>query len=100
MGEFGGNIAGGLVIFAIIVIVIFLVCREIVCWYFKFNQNVALLTEIRDLLAAKGSSQSTTPPSERATRVPQKESPLRCPGCGANVVDAGSAFCTKCGSKL
>ncbi|MDP2816090.1 MAG: hypothetical protein Q8O19_05365, partial [Rectinemataceae bacterium] len=57
MDNIGSNIAGGFVIFAVVVIVIFLVCREIICWYWKINQQVALLTEIRDLLAAKGTSQ-------------------------------------------
>ena len=49
----GGMIA----IYLLIVIIIFLVCREIVCWYWKINQNLALLTEIRDLL--KFQSQNT-----------------------------------------
>jgi hypothetical protein len=38
-------IAGLLVIF-----VIFLVCREIVTWYWKMNETVKLLKEIRDEL--------------------------------------------------
>ncbi len=37
-------------IFLIVWIVIFLVCREIVCWYFKINVRVELLREIRGLL--------------------------------------------------
>jgi hypothetical protein len=31
-------------------IVIFLLCREIVCWYWKTNMMISLLTEIRDEL--------------------------------------------------
>lgn len=34
----------------VVLIVIFLVFREIFCWYWKINKSVALLTEIRDLL--------------------------------------------------
>lgn len=30
----------------------FLLCREIVCWYWKVNQQVTVLEEIRDHLAA------------------------------------------------
>jgi len=30
---------------------IFLIFREIICWYWKINQQVALLTEIRDFLS-------------------------------------------------
>jgi hypothetical protein len=33
-----------------ITIIIFLICRELVCWYFKFNQMIALLETIRDRL--------------------------------------------------
>lgn len=40
----------GLIISIIITIVIFLVCRELVCWYWKQNEQVVLLKEIRDLL--------------------------------------------------
>ncbi|MHB1620860.1 MAG: hypothetical protein ACYCTY_12915 [Sulfuricella sp.] len=56
------NLVGGVLIFFIIAIIVFLVCREIVCWYFKINRNVELLTEIRDLLAAKGNSQGGVAP--------------------------------------
>lgn len=34
----------------VIAIVLFLIFREIVCWYWKINQFVKLLEEIRDLL--------------------------------------------------
>ena len=33
-----------------VVILLFLICRELVCWYFKINQRVKLLTEISDYL--------------------------------------------------
>ena len=37
------------VLFAIgVSLLIFLICREIVCWYFKLNAMIELLTEIRD----------------------------------------------------
>ena len=56
-----GSIFGILAIFLVIVLVIFLVCREIFCWYWKINQRIALLTEIRDLLA--GSANLSTSPN-------------------------------------
>lgn len=37
-----------------VVVVVFLIVREVFCWYWKINQTVALLTEIRDLLASRG----------------------------------------------
>jgi hypothetical protein len=36
-----------------IALIIFLFCREIVCWYFKINKTVELLEEIRDPLKNK-----------------------------------------------
>lgn len=112
MDNIGSNIVGGLLIFSVILIVIFLVCREIICWYWKINQNVALLTEIRDLLAAKGTS-STSPnvanPSpaaeiakaasaakldeeQRAYAMKPKGS---CPNCKA-IIPLDSESCPKC----
>src|SRR5262249_12711627 len=34
-------------------LLIFLVCRELTCWYFKLSAMLATLTEIRDLLKAR-----------------------------------------------
>jgi hypothetical protein len=36
-----------------IALIIFLFCRELVCWYFKINKTVELLEEIRDSLKNK-----------------------------------------------
>ena len=47
-----GGITGTLMITLVILVVIFLIFREVVCWYWKINQSLGLLTEIRDLLAA------------------------------------------------
>lgn len=39
-----------------IVLVVFLLVREVLCWYWKINKAIALLTEIRDLLARSASA--------------------------------------------
>ena len=36
-----------------IVLLIVAICREVTCWYFKFNAMVGLMTEIRDLLKSR-----------------------------------------------
>lgn len=41
----------------VIFVIIFLVCREIFCWYWKINQRVELLKEIKALLAQQTRSQ-------------------------------------------
>lgn len=33
-----------------ITLIVFIVCRELTCWYFKINKTVELLEEIRDSL--------------------------------------------------
>lgn len=38
------------IIYILITIGVFLLCREIVCWYFKLNKINDTLIEIRDLL--------------------------------------------------
>ena len=39
-----------LMMVVLISLVIFLICREIVCWYFKMNEVVNLLKEIKTAL--------------------------------------------------
>lgn len=34
----------------ILAIIVFLICREIVCWYFKMNEVVSLLNDIKTSL--------------------------------------------------
>lgn len=34
----------------LIVILIFLICRELVCWYWKLNEVVSLLRDIKESL--------------------------------------------------
>lgn len=47
------NIVVALLAVLAIILVIFLICREIVCWYWKVNEIVALLTDIRGFLSAQ-----------------------------------------------
>lgn len=46
-----GDVLGTPILVLAICIVVFLICREIVCWYWKINEQLTLLREIRDLLA-------------------------------------------------
>jgi hypothetical protein len=49
----GSSILSGGLVLLLVLILVFLVLREAVCWYWKINKSLALLTEIRDLLASK-----------------------------------------------
>jgi hypothetical protein len=47
---------------------IFFIARELICWYWKINPRVTLLTEVRDLLRAQASA--STPTGSDGRRVP------------------------------
>ncbi len=51
------NLVANPISLLVIAIIVFLLFREVICWYWKINRNIALLTEIRDLLAGKENSQ-------------------------------------------
>jgi len=66
------GLVGSLILILIATIIIFLICREIVCWYWKINTLVELMAEQNRLLsqiANKGSSinYETTPSSVNKT---------------------------------
>ena len=42
--------SGGTIIFVLVGIVIFVLIRELLCWYWKINEVVELLRAIRDRL--------------------------------------------------
>lgn len=65
-----GDITGTLVMTLVIIVVLFLIFREVLCWYWKINQNHALLTEIRDLLKASLRTGTTSTPAAAATASP------------------------------
>jgi hypothetical protein len=48
------NDPGSILIVVALALLAFLIFRELVCWYWKINQSIALLTEIRDLLKNLG----------------------------------------------
>ena len=103
-----GSIISSLLIALLILLVIFFVCREIFCWYWKINASLGLLEEIRDLLATRTVNASPIVPSPAAEPLsqdlrpqppPPPPAPAGCAECGAiNVV--GAKFCEQCGSSL
>jgi hypothetical protein len=99
-----GNAVGGLLIALIIAIVVFLICREIVCWYWKINIRVKLMEDT--VAKLKSISKKLNKISEKldGTEVVDEESPsvdaeIDCPNC-QKTIPSGSAFCEYCGQKL
>jgi hypothetical protein len=62
---------GMFLVIVLITIILFLVCREFFCWYWKINQNLALLTEIRDFLEFQ--TQNSIGPSKNAAGATTEE---------------------------
>lgn len=89
--SFLGNILGALVVIGIIVVIISLVLREVACWYWKINESVGLLHEIRDLLARN--QPISSPQGQELVGM------KRCPDCNENN-SPDTRFCTRCGRSL
>lgn len=54
MGNFNPqNLIAAVLIVVVILTIIGLIFREVVCWYWKINKQIALLTDIRDALVAR-----------------------------------------------
>ena len=68
------------------VIIVFLICREIVCWYWKINTIVDLLGEQNSLLKSLLEKANVSPDD------------WICNKCGKNNRKT-SLFCTGCGEK-
>jgi hypothetical protein len=84
----------GTILFAVVVLVLlFLILREFMCWYWKINQLVGLMTEVRDLLAGRPTAPAVGAPVGVATTTCQK----------CNKVfqgDLRGQFCEECGNRL
>jgi hypothetical protein len=44
------NGIGGMIMMLLFMVLIFLICREVMCWYWKINEGIDLLKEIRNAL--------------------------------------------------
>ncbi len=109
-----GEFIGSLLVTILILLVIFLILREVVCWYWKINETLSVLKQIRDLLA------SMTP--ETADEIMQKVDTVDipydermesseegdpwqkykegyCPECGAKI-EKNSPKCGSCSANL
>lgn len=90
MGSITGGVIGGL----IVAIVIFLVCRELNCWYWKINAHLELMENANSKLAAI--LDRLPSPGEGN---PRKAENISCPQCKQSTA-ANGAFCENCGYKL
>jgi hypothetical protein len=88
----------------LIAIVIFLLCREIVCWYWKINKRITLLENINENLTllvkqksieVKGKSKVETEYLNDENLSVKEQSPWECRVCHKM---ASGDFCVHCGN--
>jgi predicted Zn-ribbon and HTH transcriptional regulator len=114
MGSDIGSLLVMIAVISVVTIVIFLIGREIVCWYLKINISVELLTEIRDLLqtiknqnivkAQIINQKEETPPvivnlqnvKKVMTKKENGETEISCGSCGFIISDAAATKCLGC----
>lgn len=97
-----GNLVATSLIVILVLLVVFLIFREFVCWYWKQNEIVGLLREIRDTQAL-GKSKHQGESSEKRTESAVEPSFFMGPGQIPFVAPAGSDtgnFCHHCGEPV
>jgi hypothetical protein len=95
---------------AVASLIVFLIMRELMCWYYKINRIVSLLEDIHESLnpaavqpAGDTGTSTAAPPAgnlvEQVPPPPPPGMPASCAGCGTPV-STGDKFCPKCGTDL
>lgn len=80
-------------IFLAVVVILFLIGRELLCWYFKINERVSQQAKIIELLDRLISATKT----EESPKVEGSTGKF-CSNCGSKLA-AEDSFCTSCGEK-
>lgn len=98
-GDFG-NVGAGMFLFVLIALVMFLLFREVICWYWKINEGLELLQEIRDRLGAPQAAAPSSSPAPQQT-VPEPLSFIQCPKCTRQYeLNMRGLHCEDCGARL
>jgi hypothetical protein len=91
-------------------IILFLICRELICWYYKLNRIVALLEEQNNLLKRQNRTAALSQEQNRplsdiwngnvttSNRISSTSGQKKCARCG-NMVDSDYSGCPYCGNK-
>lgn len=89
---------GSFLIFLLISLVLFLLGRELMCWYFKINERIGQLERIESSLTAlsKALRENTRTSGSGGGEGAKGNS---CPACGATN-GAAMKFCQSCGQRL
>lgn len=106
MGVFMNNFLLTILISLGITLVLFLIFREYICWYWKVNETLCVLRDIRDLLKSNSNSNIELtnalnykkPYSEEKSKE-VKSKKVTCPACNS-INDSEKLYCNKCDTLL
>jgi hypothetical protein len=102
MNQSAGPLAallGPLLIGGLIAFVVFLISREFFCWYWKINEMVGLLSDVRDLLGRASSTAAAA--SVSAPAAPAAAASTTCLRCAKTFPgNLKGQYCEDCGARL
>ena len=93
-----GELIGMALISLLVIVVVFLILREFFCWYWKINQRIELLTEIRNLLRNQSNS-GINQVQQTISSEDIEKGPIFCTNCGAKI-ESGTFECVACGTHI
>ena len=94
------SIIVGLIVALVILFGIFLIMRELMCWYWKINEVVSLLKSIDNKLS-RNSSNSALDIASGSSGTVRSPNYKKCSKCGKVYESVYSGeFCDECGAKL
>ena len=98
----GGDFIGTLFIVLAVTVIVFLIIREILCWYWKINTIVSLLEDIKGKLGTVGTAlnnQSLQPTPVSSSGLASGAYKVKCKNCGEKT-SSDAKFCEFCGSPM
>lgn len=95
-----GDFAASVFLYLLIAVVIFFICREIFCWYWKINLRIELLKEIRDSLKDKKAIAVSKSAQDDSLEIDfENLETIKCPKCGIEMHNKMKK-CISCGQHL
>jgi len=95
------DIAFMLLMVLFVMIVIFLIFREIFCWYWKINERLSKMAEIRTILIRIEDAISESILSRSQEVISNHPKVILCAGCGKEYgPESSGEFCQSCGTRL
>lgn len=98
----GGALLGTLLIALLVLVLVFFIAREILCWYWKINTIVSLLEDIKGKLINLNpsiSAQNLQPTPINSSDSPSNAHKVKCKKCGEKT-SSEAKFCEFCGAAM